>query len=244
MYYPRLDRLPLVAVSPCTGTVSLPIRVPRLLQVLDPRTGELLHSWSNITPMEGLPAKGVRAKLEEIIKVHSLKPKRLRETPAPSTTDNEEAAALAAAIAASLDEAGGDSSSAPKRAKGASGDPIVFDDDDELNEPPPAASQDNRSGWAEKYSQEPEEPAAGTAGSTKMRLCLPDHSVVARRFLLADKVQKIHDFVRYKVKETHTQEYELALSYPAKILQNPEETVLEANLKGAQVMVNLVPPGE
>jgi len=186
--------------------------------------------------MEGLPAKVVREKLEEIVKIHSLKPKRMREVAPPPTNDNEEEAALAAAIAASLDEAGGGSQPAAKRAKGGSADPIGLEEDDKK-----PASQDDKKDWGQKYSQEPEETAAGTAGSTKMRLCLPDHTVVARRFMLADKVQKIHDYVRYKVKETHTQEYELALSYPAKILENPDETVVDANLKGAQVMVSLVP---
>lgn len=50
-------------------------------------------------------------------------------------------------------------------------------------------------GWL----QEPVEPAQGTPGSTKLRLTLPDHTVVTRRFLLADTVQVLHQFVRWKV---------------------------------------------
>jgi len=213
------------------------------VHILDPRTGELLHSWSSIKPIGGLPAKQVIAKLEEIIKQVSLKPKRIREQEPVFSVggDSEEDSALAAAIAASLQE-----SPAKKPSKRAKVDEEKVEVHSLVSSPeeslPANGSQGTESkvNWAELYKDEPKEPELGVVGAMKLRIKLPDNSVCTRRFLLKDKVQCLHDFIRWKVKETHTRDYEIGLSYPAKILEDASLTLEDEKLRGAQVFVNWI----
>ncbi|KAL4423405.1 hypothetical protein ABPG77_009983 [Micractinium sp. CCAP 211/92] len=69
---------------------------------------------------------------------------------------------------------------------------------------------------SEKRLALPEEPAAGTPGSTLLRIRLPDGSTHQRRFMAADPLQVVHDFVD-SLEAVTALKYSLATTFPRRV---------------------------
>eukprot|EP00658_Telonema_sp_P-2_P063649 TRINITY_DN5240_c0_g1_i12.p1 TRINITY_DN5240_c0_g1~~TRINITY_DN5240_c0_g1_i12.p1 ORF type:complete len:375 (-),score=69.94 TRINITY_DN5240_c0_g1_i12:56-1180(-) len=193
---------------------SLPV-----VAILDPRTGQLLHHWAGMVQPNELYNK-----LKELMQSHPLE-QLTRPAKRPKVlslhSDADEEAALAAAIAASL-------------ADGPQAQVIEVKDTPHKSEP----------GQPELKPQlccdEPPEPAAGGPNSTKLKIRLPDHSWVVRRFDMEVPIEMVRQFVRWKLPDARIREFELLQSYPAKSLNSTEQTLEQAGLKNAQLLANWI----
>ncbi|KAL4443291.1 hypothetical protein ABPG75_011028 [Micractinium tetrahymenae] len=69
---------------------------------------------------------------------------------------------------------------------------------------------------SEKRMALPEEPAAGTPGTTLLRVRLPDGSTHQRRFMASDPLQVVHDFVD-SLEAVSALNYSLATTFPRRV---------------------------
>lgn len=189
--------------------------------IIDPRTGELLHNWSREAP-----ADAVSKKLSELMQSHPLesleRPSKRSKVQNPRS-DATEDDMLAAAIAASLSD-----------------QPAEEEEDVAVVDVVDVSDEADEAQTALPSREEPPEPPSDCSTATKLKIRLPDHTWVVRRFEVSSTVELVRQFVRWKIPEACTREFELNQSYPAKTLEDTSETLEAAGLKNAQVLANWV----
>ncbi|EFN56883.1 hypothetical protein CHLNCDRAFT_144534 [Chlorella variabilis] len=92
---------------------------------------------------------------------------------------------------------------------------------------------------SEKRLALPEEPAAGTPGATLIRIRLPDGSSHQRRFVAADPLQAVYDFVD-SIEAVNALQYSLATTFPRRAYRREDsagKSLLELELAPQAVLL-------
>ena len=94
----------------------------------------------------------------------------------------------------------------------------------------------------QKLKKLPAEPAIGTKNSVALAIRLPDGKQITRRFMESDMMQSVFDFVAtqdlYSAgnNKAPITNWEIVTNYPKRTLTNPNETLLQADIKGRAVL--------
>ncbi|KAK6361943.1 hypothetical protein TWF730_005649 [Orbilia blumenaviensis] len=239
--------------------------------IIDPRTGELLKSWSRV------PDKNeFLMQLHEFLERYSLDPsvkmpvqqKPKEKTKGVEHMTEEEMMQLALqqslGVGASTDE-NGDSEDPDmltrkeEKQKAKKEDDLINLDEDIQDAPP--ANATGGSSAAEPVSvfasiaknNHHSEPPANATGVTRVQFRLPDGARVVRRFVLADKVERIFEYVKADLlPEQATKSGDEALAdkefelkclgkdgVVKNLIEHLEASIDEAGLRMATIMVDI-----
>ncbi|KAK6534611.1 hypothetical protein TWF281_005919 [Arthrobotrys megalospora] len=232
--------------------------------IIDPRTGELLKSWSRV------PDKNeFLMQLHEFLERYSLDPsvkmpvqQKPKEKPrgVEHMTEDE---VMQMVIQQSLGVGGpagesGDSDDPDLLTKKEGKQKVAKEDDlidldEEVGDAPPAVAEASAAEPVSVFAsiaknKHHSEPPANAPRVTRVQFRLPDGSRVVRRFMLADKVERIFEYVKADLlpeqgtksgdEELADKEFELK-SLGKNLIDHLELSIDEAGLKMATIMVDI-----
>lgn len=197
------------------------------IAIIDPRSGQRLAQWTGF-----LSPQDLTEKLSDFCDQHPI-PEGHASTAAPTPAEQQhhnpfpsgegisEDAQLAAAIAASLEEN-----------SGASNEVINVDESEEGKDETHEEEEET------KEEELDPEPAAGTAGVTRIQIRAPDGKRLIRRFLKTEPVSHIWTFIRQEIPESRRANFEVRTAIPpANIDYSTETTIEEAKLANASLLI-------